>query len=442
MPDYYDKVSAKLKKQERDIDDGDMRPDERRGERSRRTPMKAVDKLFIDEGGKKSVNYTGDEPSERDYRPVRQSHEYRSGCLGGIMYFVFVMCLSIVMACVAWMAASDMLALNKEKFTAVVSLPTSIFESIMVDEFDEDGNKTGEKKASRADIEFVASELKDAGLIEYKWLFKAFCKLSDAEMKVDPGEYELDSSYDYRALIKNMQAGSGATVTVTVTIPEGFTMRQIFLRLEENGVCTYDELVDAATNYNYNYNFLKGLEVGDPTRLEGFLFPDTYEFYVGMQASSAINKLLENFHHRLDADMIYQLQNLGLDIRTVVNIASLIEKEAANDNERKLIASVIYNRMAISMPLGIDASILYLYPEHEGAPTGEMLESESRYNTRKNLGLPPTPIANPGLASIQAVLTPETTGYYYYALDTATNEHRFFTNPYDFDQFVATQNYE
>ena len=71
-----------------------------------------------------------------------------------------------------------------------------------------------------------------------------------------------------------------------------------------------------------------------------------------------------------------------------------------------------------------------------------MLESDSRYNTRKNIGLPPTPIANPGLASIQAVLTPENTEYYYYALDTATNEHRFFTNPYDFDQFVATQNYE
>ena len=139
--------------------------------------------------------------------------------------------------------------------------------------------------------------------------------------------------------------------------------------------------------------------------------------------------------------MINQMQNLGLDIRSVVNIASLIEKEAANDNERRLIASVIYNRLAANMPLGIDASILYLYPEHEGAPTGEMLASESQYNTRINLGLPPTPIANPGLASIQAVLNPEATGYYYYALDTATNEHRFFTNANEFNQFVATQNY-
>lgn len=442
MADYYDKFHAGS----RGADEASVPPQESLpADRKNRekNPVRAMDRLFLDESGRGSAsNYTGDKQSERDYRPVRQSHEYRSGCIGGLMYFVFVLCLSVVLACVAWMAASDMLALNKDKFTAVVSLPTSVFQSIEVDDYDEDGNVTGKKRATRADINFVASELKDAGLIEYKWLFRAFCRLSDADLKVDPGEYELDSSYDYRALIKNMQAGSGATVTVKVTIPEGFTMHQTFLRLEENGVCSYDELVEAATNYNYNYAFLSGLEVGDPTRLEGFLFPDTYEFYVGMQASSAINKLLENFHYKLTADMINQMKNIGLDIRSVVNVASLIEKEAANDNERKLIASVIYNRLAMGMPLGIDASILYLYPDHEGAPTGEMLASESLYNTRIYMGLPPTPIANPGLASIQAVLTPETTGYYYYALDTATNEHRFFTNAYDFNQFVATQDYE
>lgn len=439
MADYYDKLNDRLQNREKE-----PQPHARE-ERSteRRRSRNAVDRLLLDESGSRSSsNYTGDESSERDYRPVRQSHEYRSGCLGGLMYFVFVMCLSIVLACVAWMAASDMLALNKDKFTAVVSLPTSVFESIEVDDIDEDGKVVGKKRATKADIEYISSELKQAGLIEYKWLFRAFCKLSNAEMKVDPGEYELDSSYDYRALIKNMQAGSGSTVTVKVTIPEGFTMHQIFLKLEEEGVCDYEELVDAATNYNYNYSFLSGLEVGDPTRLEGFLFPDTYEFYVGMQASSAINKLLENFHYKITTDMVKQMNTLGLDIRSVVNMASLIEKEAANDNERGIIASVIYNRLSYGMPLGIDASILYLYPEHEGAPTGTMLESDSAYNTRKNHGLPPTPIANPGLASIQAVLTPESTGYYYYALDTATNEHRFFTNSYDFDKFVATQNYE
>ncbi len=414
----------------------------RRVRREGANPIKAVDKLLIDDSGNKRANYTGDDLSERDYRPVRQSHEYRSGCLGGLMYFVFVLCVSVVLACLAWMAASDALALNKDTFTAVVSLPMDIFDSETVDTYDESGNKTGTKRVTSADIEYVADELKSAGLIEYKWLFEFFCKISHADTKVDPGEYELSSSFDYRALIKNMQVGSGATVTVSVTIPEGFTMHQIFTRLEENKVCSYEELMDAAANYSYNYEFLANIPEGEATRLEGFLFPDTYEFYVGMQASSAINKLLENFHYKINEEMIAQMNAMGLDIRTVVNMASLIEREAANDNERALIASVIYNRLSIGMPLGIDASILYIHQDHDGAPTGEMLSEETPYNTRLNAGLPPTPIANPGLASIQAVLAPETTGYYYYALDTATGQHRFFTNSGEFDAFVATQNYE
>ena len=415
---------------------------EQTGRRGASKPVKAVDKLLIDEQGDSYSNYTGDDTTERDYRPVRQNHEYRSGCLGGIMYFVFILCVSIVLACVAWMAASDALALNKDNFSAVVSLPMSIFDSETVDTYDESGRKTGTERVTHADISYVADELKSAGLIEYKWLFELFCKISHADTKVDPGEYELESSFDYRALVKNMQSGSGATVTITVVIPEGFTMHQIFKRLEENKVCTYDELMDAAANYNYNYDFLEGIDQGDPTRLEGFLFPDTYEFYVGMQASSAINKLLENFHYRITDDMLTRMQNMGLDIRSVVNIASLIEREAANDNERGTIASVIYNRLAANMPLGIDASILYIHPDHEGSPTADMLAEDSPYNTRLYQGLPPTPIANPGLASIEAVLSPESTNYYYYALDTATGLHRFFTNSGEFDAFVATQNYD
>jgi UPF0755 protein len=124
-----------------------------------------------------------------------------------------------------------------------------------------------------------------------------------------------------------------------------------------------------------------------------------------------------------------------------MKIASMIEKEAANDGERMRISSVIYNRLNAGMPLGIDATILYLYPDHEGQPTAAMLESDSPYNTRVNVGLTPTPISNPGLMSIMAALNPERTAYYYYALDTETGEHRFFSYAWEFDAFVATQNY-
>lgn len=395
-----------------------------------------------DAGQKQKTKPKAEEPeTERDYRPIRRGRESRSGCLGGVMYFVFIICISVVLACFAWMAASDMLALNKENFTATVNLPSSIFESKTVDKLDEDGNVTGTERITSADIEYISSTLKQAGLIEYDWLFEAFCKISHADRKVNPGEYELSSSFDYRALIQNMRSGSDSALTVDVTIPEGFTMEQIFRRLEENNVCSYDDLMDAAANYKFNYSFLEGLEEGDASRLEGFLFPDTYQFYVGEQASSVINKFLMVFYNKLDADMINRASNMGISIKDAVTIASMIEKEAANDEERATISSVIHNRLNSGMPLGIDATILYLHPDHEGGPTAEMLEEDSRYNTRIYTGLTPTPICSPGLASLQAALQPESTGYYYYALDTETGTHRFFTNLGDQQAFAATQNY-
>lgn len=408
--------------------------------------VSSVDKLFLDESGEEAHNYTGDKMTERDYRPVRQSHESRTGCIGGVMYFVFIVCVSVILACLAWMAASDALALNQENFTAVVNLPSSIFETKTVDELDEDGNVIGTKTVRSADISYVSDALKEAGLIQYQWLFEFFCRISHADQKVTPGNYELKSSFDYRALIQNMRAGSSATVTIDVTFPEGFTMEQIFRRLEEKEVCSYEDLMEAAANYKYNYSFLDSEAIGDPTRLEGFLFPDTYQFYVGMQASSAINKFLENFHYLWTADMLKQATARGLSVKQVVTLASLIEKEAAVDienemDDRALISSVIYNRLKEGMTLGIDASILYVFPEHEGAPTGEMLAFDSPYNTRLYTGLPPTPICSPSLASIKAALNPESTNYYFYALNTETGKHEFFTNAEDFDAFVATQNY-
>ena len=445
MSEEFDKIEEIFRRHEEqeEIRDNTESPEPEEAEEKgwEKLAIKRVDKLLIDETGDEAFNYTGDEESERDYRPVRQSHEYKSGCLGGIMYFIFIMCISIILACLAWMASSDMLALNKPDFSASVTLPMSIFESETVDTLDEDGNKTGTKRVTRADIDYLADTLKEAGLIEYKWLFKTFCRISNAETKVSPGEYELKSSYDYRALIQHMRPGASGAVTVKVTLPEGFTMRQIFLRLEEKGVANYDDLMEAAANYTFNYSFLEGLPEGDATRLEGYLFPDTYEFYVGMQSSSAINKFLENFHYVQTDEMLRQAENLGLSMHDIIKVASMIEKEAANDNERSRIASVIYNRLNANMPLGIDATILYLFPEHEGAPTADMLEIDSPYNSRLYTGLPPTPVSNPGLMSILAALNPDHTNYYYYALDTQSGEHRFFTNANEFNAFVATQNY-
>ena len=160
-----------------------------------------------------------------------------------------------------------------------------------------------------------------------------------------------------------------------------------------------------------------------------------------MQASSAINKLLDNYRRKITEEMLERVDELGMSMYDILKVASLIEKEAANDEERPVIASVIYNRINSDMVLGIDASVLYPYNDHEGAPTAAMLEKDDPYNTRIRMGLPPTPICNPGLASINAALFPAATDYYYYALDTESGQHRFFRNGTEFDNFVATQDY-
>ena len=217
MPDELDKINEIF----RVHDDQDRKQNQTEQQKPRqnsvrKNPIKAMDELLIDTSGREARNYTGDKESERDYRPIRQSHEYHSGCLGGLMYFTFIVCVSVVLACLAWMATSDMLALNKESFNAVVTLPSSIFQSETVDKIDENGVKVGTKRVTHADMDYVADVLKDAGLIEYKWLFNLFCKISNADTKVSPGEYELRSTFDYRALIQNMRAGSSSTVTVFI----------------------------------------------------------------------------------------------------------------------------------------------------------------------------------------------------------------------------------
>lgn len=384
------------------------------------------------------------ELEERDYRPIRRSRTGRLGILGGLMYFVFVVSLSVILACIGWMAACDVLALSKPQTSATVYLPREIFGPREQEVKDSDGKVTGKRTVQAADIDYVADALKDAGIIEYKSLFKLFAKISHADTKLDPGTYVLSTEMDYRALVKNMQVGTASMVVTTITFPEGMTMAQIFAKLEEEGVCGVSDLYKAAADFNYHFRFLEDAETGDAARLEGFIFPNTYDFYQGEQASSVINKFLTALHSRITADMWTRIENRGATFRDTVTVASMIEKEAANDDERAAIASVIYNRMNAGMPLGIDATILYEFPDYDGGVNlpASIREYDSPYNTNLYTGLPPTPICNPGIASINAALKPANTSYYYYALDAESGTHRFFTSYNEFAAFAATQNYE
>ena len=366
--------------------------------------------------------------------------EQRSGCLGAVMYYLFILCLSIAAAFFLWMAASDVLALNKSSFTTEVTLPAEHFENIEIESesASDDETDSAKKTVSSIDLDYLADTLHNAGLINYKWLFTFYCRLSNAAVKVSPGTYSLKSTYDYRALVQNMRKGTGGMKTVDVTFPEGFTMLEIFTRLDEYGVADYDDLLSASAETTFVYDFLEESSIVGSERLEGFLFPDTYQFYMGTEASTAINKLLNNFNLKYTSDMLLQTANMGYTVRDIVTIASIIESEAKLDEDRAYVASVIYNRLKSGMSLGMDSTVLYLFPEHEGEPDQTILNTDSPYNTHIYGGLPPTPICSPGMASINAALNPAESSYYYFFSDEETGKINFFTNYDEFAYWVQT----
>lgn len=340
-----------------------------------------------------------------------------------ILYVLFVVIVSALLAGFGWNLASDLCGFNKEYVETEISV-------------------TADDTVST-----VADKLEDAGLIEYKWFFKLFAKFANAEEKIGMGTYTLNSELDYRAMIVGMKSSSGnmTAETVRVTIPEGYTVEETIALLAKNNVSSEEDLLEAARTYDFGYDFIDN-DTEDISRLEGYLFPDTYEFYVDGKASSALNKLLANFSSKIDDELLAQAETRGYDLSKIVIVASLIEKETDGADHDK-IASVIYNRLDGAGDKGgtygylqIDASLLYGLEDHEGAITNTDKESDTRYNLYKYTGLPPTAIANPGLASIQAALEPAETNYYYYALGK-DGQHHFFTNYNDHVNFINSSNY-
>lgn len=301
---------------------------------------------------------------------------------------------------------------------------------------------------SNDDLDDIAQKLHDTGLIKYPGIFKFYGNLTNAEKKVKPGTYELNTIFDYMALVKNM-SGTAVRVDTKVVIPEGYTCKQIFRLLEKSGVCTVEDMEEAVMNADLSrYWFLEGIDQSDPNCLEGYLFPDTYRFYLDHDPDAVLTRLLDTFEMRFTEAMMEKLDALnetladmmrshGLSesyiqsnlftVRELVIVASMIEKETSGDEESYYISSVIYNRLTNpgEYPyLNIDATLVYI--TGNSSLTQEDLKIDSPYNTYLYKGLIPGPISNPGLASLNAALSPENTEYYYYALDPVAGEHKFF----------------
>ena len=380
-------------------------------------------------------NYAAPELAEDE-----QEHAHRarlSAPLKVLLYVCVVLFVSVGLAVGGWRCAQDVLALTKPDRKVTVTV---------------------EENMSIADL---TQELHDKGLVDYPWLFKFYCWYSHAEDKIDPGTYELNNLYDYHALVNGMIASTGVRASVTLTIPEGYECKDIFALLEENGVCTAQALEEASASYEFDYDFLSDLPYGEKNRLEGYLFPDTYEFYLGEEPEAALDRFLRNFDRKVTQELrdqidvlnealaaqmaandftAEQIANSRLTLHDVITVASLVEKETARSSESANIASVIYNRLCSKLYpcLQIDATIQYALAERKEQLSNADKAIISPYNTYTNAGLPVGPIANPGLNSIRAALYPAQTDYYFYALGT-DGVHKFSTTYYEHQEFLIAQ---
>ncbi|MCD7886036.1 MAG: endolytic transglycosylase MltG [Clostridiales bacterium] len=351
----------------------------------------------------------------------RQARTLPESILAAMLYVVGVLVLSFVLATVGWRWANDLLALNK----------TEQEVSFTVTEEDT--------------IYTVTDNLKEEGLIEYKFLFQIFAALTNKAEKITAGTYELNTEMDYSALLNNISSTSVYRETVTVTIPEGYTAAEAFQLLEDSGVCSAEDLTASAESDTFEYAFLEDTGRTGTALLEGYLYPDTYEFYKGAEAKTVITRLLDNFEDQFNQEMEETADSLGYTTDEIIVIASIIEKETtSSSDDRSGIASVIYNRLenpdydGIGGYLQMDSTVQYLLEERKEDLTQDDLDVDSPYNTYVYAGLPEGPICNPGMDSIQAALYPSDTDYYYFMLGD-DGENHFFTESYSFNTFKAAQ---
>lgn len=344
---------------------------------------------------------------------------------------VCVLVLTVVLSTVGIQCVNDAIALSVSEEEIEVTIP--------------DGITTSE----------AISLFKENGLINVKWFcnfFAAFRGYDDegiyyyvnGEEKLQPyvgGTYYLSSSMGIEGMLNVILDNSaGSEQTVSVTFPEGYTIAQIVNRLKDYEIISDDKKFISAANYDYNYAFLDNENTGTALALEGYLFPDTYDMFIGESTSSIVKRFLDNFEEKWTDKYSARAEELGYTTSEILTIASIIQKEAAGSAQMADISSVIHNRLEKSMNypmLQCDSTALYV-TNYLTDLLGENKASQylDVYDTTLCMGLPEGPICNPGLDAIQAALYPSDTSYLYFCHDKSGNVY-YATTDYEHQLNVA-----
>lgn len=341
-------------------------------------------------------------------KPVKKSSSVRSTYI----FFIVVIVVSMALSVYAVFCMNDVLAITKTKSSVTVSLQEEV-----------------DSTSDAIDI------LADKGLIKCKNFCKLFAKYREVYVggPYQPGVYYLNGKMGLEGMLQTLQGDSSTSETVTLMFPEGSTVPEIVDKLVENDVCDRTALLSVINSTEFSYSLVSDLKAKEevPYRLEGYLFPDTYEFYVGENASSVIKKFLANGDAKITDKDRKQAEKLGYSMYEIITIASIIQKEAGNEDQMKTISSVIHNRLSdkVNMPsIGCQSTSDYITNfvgpslSSTSAHTAEYyMQYYDTQVTSKVVGLPAGPICNPGMAAIEAALYPEDTSYYYFFHDTKGN---------------------
>lgn len=349
--------------------------------------------------------------------------------LATAIWLLLIVTIGVSLGRTIWVCCADLMAFGKKDQQVTITITES------------------------DDIESISQKLGDAKLINYPGLFKFFAEITGKDENISVGTFTLNAQLDYNAMINGMGSYAPAREVVDVLFPEGANCAQIFKILEDNKVCTVEEMEQwAAEGELDDYWFLEGVPRGDKYCLEGYLAPDTYTFYTDDEPKRVLEKFLDEFDDRFtdlmheDLALLQQryaemladnghseeyIQENPLTLHKALTLASIVQKEMATDVESYNIASVFYNRVTnpTRYPyLDSDATVYYAIGDYFGEInqlTTEHLDVDSPYNTRNHQGLPPGPICNPGTFALYAALDPNDTNYHYFVYDREQREHVF-----------------